>query len=100
MSGHHISTDKTLLSVAGALFVLTVLTVVVHYLTLPHPWSIIAALVIAVMKASLVALFFMNLYWDTKFNSMLFLASLLFLGLLVGLSMLDTLFRIPTTPGF
>lgn len=102
MSGHehHISTDKTLLSVAGGLFVLTVLTVAVHYLALPHPWSIIAAMVVAVMKGSLVALFFMNLYWDEKFNSMLFVASIVFLALLVGLSMLDTLFRTPITPGF
>ncbi len=100
MSGHHISTDKILLSVAGALFVLTILTVAVHYLALPHPWSIIVAMTVAVMKASLVALFFMNLYWDARFNSMLFIASILFLALLVGLSMLDTLFRIDPTPGF
>ncbi|MFH5831534.1 cytochrome C oxidase subunit IV family protein [Halalkalibaculum sp. DA384] len=100
MSGHHISSDKILLSVAGALFILTIVTVGVHYLALPHPWSIIVAMIVAVMKASLVALFFMNLYWDAKFNSMLFIASILFLGLLVGLSMLDTLFRANPIPGF
>ena len=100
MSGHHISTDKTLLSVAGALFFLTIITVGIHYLALPHPWSIIVAMVVAVMKASLVALFFMNLYWDKKFNSMLFIASIVFLALLVGLSLLDTLFRTPLSPGF
>ncbi|MFH5885125.1 cytochrome C oxidase subunit IV family protein [Halalkalibaculum sp. DA3122] len=100
MSGHHISSDKILLSVAGALFILTIVTVGVHYLALPHPWSIIVAMIVAVMKASLVALFFMNLYWDAKFNSMLFIASILFLGLLVGLSMLDTLFRTNPIPGF
>ncbi|MDX1638578.1 MAG: cytochrome C oxidase subunit IV family protein [Balneolaceae bacterium] len=100
MSGHHISSDKILLSVAGALFILTIVTVGVHYLALPHPWSIIVAMIVAVMKASLVALFFMNLYWDEKFNTMLFLASILFLALLVGLSMLDTMFRTDTIPGF
>lgn len=100
MSGHHISTDKILLSVAGALFILTIITVGVHYLALPHPWSIIVAMVVAVMKASLVALFFMNLYWDKKFNSILFIASLVFLALLVGLSLMDTLFRTPLSPGF
>lgn len=97
---HHISTDKILLGVAGALFVLTLLTVGVHYLTLPDPWSIVVAMLVAVVKASLVALFFMNLYWDVKFNSMLLVASLVFLALLVGLTMLDTLFRTPITPGF
>lgn len=100
MSGHHISTDKILLSVAGALFILTLLTVGVHYLALPHPWSIIVAMAVAVVKASLVALFFMNLYWDVKFNSLLFIFSLIFLALLVGLSLLDTLFRIDPTPAF
>lgn len=102
MSGHehHISTDKTLWSVAGALFILTIITVGVHYLALPHPWSIIVAMIVAVMKASLVALFFMNLYWDEKFNTLLFLSSLVFLALLVGLSMIDTLFRTPIIPGF
>jgi cytochrome c oxidase subunit 4 len=100
MSGHHISSDKTLLSVAGALFVLTILTVVVHYLQLPYPYSIIVAMLVAAVKAGLVALFFMNLYWDKKFNLMLFITSLIFLGLLVGLSMLDTMFRDPTMPAF
>ncbi|SMO55660.1 cytochrome C oxidase subunit IV family protein [Fodinibius sediminis] len=100
MSGHHISTDKTLLGVAGALLVLTVLTVVVHYLHLPNPWSIIVAMAVAVAKASLVALFFMNLYWDERFNLMLFLASIAFLALLVGFTLLDTLFRPEVIPGF
>ncbi len=100
MSGHHISSDKTLLSVAGALFFLTVVTVGVHYLALPDPWSIIVAMIVAVFKASLVALFFMNLYWDKKFNSLLFIASIVFLALLVGLSLMDTLFRTPLSPGF
>lgn len=100
MSGHHISTDKTLLSVAGALFVLTVLTVAVHYLHLPDPWSIIAAMGIAITKATLVAMFFMNLYWDDRFNTMLFLASLAFFILLVGLTLLDALYRSPVSPSF
>lgn len=100
MSGHHISSDKLLLSVGGGLFVLTVLTVAVHYLHLPDPWSIIAAMFVAVIKASLVALFFMNLYWDKKFNLMLFIASLVFLALLVGFTMLDTLFRVIPSPSF
>lgn len=100
MSGHHISSDKILLSVAGALFILTIVTVGVHYLALPHPWSIIVAMLVAIFKAGLVALFFMNLYWDVKFNLMLFIASLLFFSLLVIFTMLDTMFRIIPTPSF
>lgn len=97
---HHISSSNLLLAVAGALFVLTLLTVGVHYLALPDPWSILVAMVIAFIKATIVALFFMNLYWDVKFNSMLLITSIVFLALLVGLSLLDTLFRTDPTPAF
>lgn len=100
MSGHHISSDKLLLSVAGALFVLTLLTVGLYYMPIPQPWSIILAIIVAVFKASLVALFFMNLYWDSKFNLMLFLTSVVFLILLIGFTLLDTLFRNIPSPSF
>lgn len=100
MSGHHISTDKTLLGVAGALLVLTGLTVGVYYLPIPTPWNIITAMTVAVAKAVLVALFFMNLYWDKRFNSMLLISGIVFLGLLVALTLMDTLFRPDVLPGF
>lgn len=102
MSGHehHISSDKLLLGIAGSLFILTIATVAVHYLALPHPYSIIVAMAIAVVKASLVALFFMNLYWDEQFNVMTFLFSILFLAIFVGLTLTDTLFRIIPEPAF
>jgi cytochrome c oxidase subunit 4 len=100
MSGHHISTDKTLLGVFGALLLLTVLTVGVHYIHIPGPWSIIVAMGIAIFKATLVALFFMHLYWDERFNSMLLIASLAFFALLVGFTLLDTLFRPEIVPSF
>lgn len=100
MSGHHISTDKTLLGVAGALLVLTILTVAVHYIHIPNPWSIIVAMGIAIFKGTLVALFFMNLYWDKRFNLMLLISSLVFFALLVGFTLLDTLTRVEVVPGF
>lgn len=100
MSGHHISSDKTLLGVAGGLLILTILTVAVHYLQLPNPWSIIVAMGIAIFKATLVALFFMNLYWDKRFNLMLLITSLVFFGLLVGLTLIDTLYRVDVMPSF
>ncbi|PAU93464.1 hypothetical protein CK503_12090 [Aliifodinibius salipaludis] len=100
MSGHHISSDKTLLGVAAALLVLTILTVGVYYIQIPAPWNIVTAMGIAVLKATLVALFFMNLYWDERFNSMLLVAGLAFFGLLVALTLLDTLFRTEVIPAF
>ncbi|NGP88260.1 cytochrome C oxidase subunit IV family protein [Fodinibius halophilus] len=100
MSGHHISTDKTLLGVAGALLFLTILTVGVHYIHIPSPWNIIVAMGIAIFKATLVAMFFMNLYWDEQFNSLLLISSIAFFALLVAFTLLDTLFRPEIMPGF
>lgn len=102
MSGHehHISSDKLLLGVGGALLLLTIVTVGVHYLALPGPWSIIVAMIVAVFKGTLVALFFMNLYWDEKFNLMILISAFVFLALLVLLTLLDTLFREIPIPSF
>lgn len=93
MSTHHISTLPTLLSVAGVLLVLTFLTVAVTWIDIPEPFNVIVAIAIAVSKAALVALFFMNLYWDSKFNSIVLLLSILFLTIFVVITLLDTLFR-------
>jgi cytochrome c oxidase subunit 4 len=49
------------LKVFGALLVLTGITVAVSYLHLPHTKAVIVALLIAIAKASLVAMFFMHL---------------------------------------
>jgi cytochrome c oxidase subunit IV len=93
MSTHHISTRFTLFSVAGALLVLTFITVAVTWINIPEPFNVIVAIAIAVVKAALVAMFFMNLYWDTKFNTVVFLLSILFLIIFVSITLLDTLFR-------
>ncbi len=93
MSTHHISTQTTLLSVAGALLVLTFLTVAVTWINIPEPFNVIVAIAIAIVKAAMVAMFFMNLYWDAKFNTIVFLLSILFLIIFVSITLLDTLFR-------
>lgn len=97
---HHISTAKQLWMVGGALIVLTVLTVVVSNLGLPSPLDIISALTIALVKAYLVAAFFMGLYWDSKFNTMLLLGALVFFILMVSVTLLDTLYRVDAVPSF
>ena len=50
----------------GALMVLTLITVGVSYLHLPHTQAVILALAIAGLKASLVAMFFMHLKGERK----------------------------------
>ena len=44
---------------------------------------------IASIKASLVALFFMHMYWDKGFNVVAFLSSFLFVTLFIGLTLID-----------
>lgn len=100
MSGHHISSAKFLWGIAIALFFLTFVTVAVTWIEIPDPWNVIVAIGIAIVKALLVLLFFMNLYWDSKFNSLLFVFSIIFFLLLIGITLLDTLFRIDPVPSF
>jgi cytochrome c oxidase subunit 4 len=97
---HHISSDRFLWTIGSALLVLTFITVGVHYIHIPAPWNIVVAIGIAVVKALLVVAFFMNLYWDSRFNSLLLVMSFLFLVLLFGITLLDTLFRNDPIPAF
>ena len=57
---------RTYILVFVSLMVLTVVTVAVYYLPLPLGASIALALVIATVKASLVACFFMHLISEKK----------------------------------
>lgn len=81
------------MSVAGTLLVLTFLTVAVTWINIPEPFNVVVAIAIAILKAALVAMFFMNLYWDSKFNTVVFLMSILFLIIFVSITLLDTMFR-------
>jgi|SRR5699024_35878 len=92
---HHVTSAKLLIFTGVSLFILTILTTAVHFLHLPQPWSFIAALIFAILKASLVAFVFMGLWWDKKFNLMVLITSVAFVCLLVAFSLLDLLFRFP-----
>ena len=100
MSGHHISSAKFLWGIGIALFFLTFITVAVTWIQIPEPWNVVVAIAIAVVKATIVALFFMNLWWDSKFNVMLFIMSVVFFILMIGITLLDTLYRTDPIPSF
>lgn len=100
MSGHHISSAKFLWGIGIALFFLTFVTVAVTWIQIPEPWNVVVAIAIAVVKATIVALFFMNLWWDSKFNVLLFIMSIVFFILLIGITLLDTLYRSDPFPSF
>ena len=64
MSEHSDDVSKHIrgyLIIGGTLIIGTVLTVLASYLDLGHHWNIVLALIIATVKASLVALYFMHL---------------------------------------
>jgi cytochrome c oxidase subunit 4 len=72
-----------------ALLVLTAVTVWSAGIRLGE-FNIYVALAIAVVKASLVGLFFMHLRWDRPFNSVVFIGSIALVALFLGLAMTDT----------
>lgn len=98
---HHITPVKTLITVGIALAILTCITVAVGYMQLPPPYNVIFSIGIAITKASLVVMFFMNLYWERrKFNIMVFVASFVFFSIFITLTLLDVMHRIPVKPSF
>jgi len=78
----HVASGGFYWGIFGALVVLTLLTVKVSYYDFGAANSIIALLV-ATMKASLVAMFFMHLRHDSLFNTLSFLLAFLFLGIFI-----------------
>ena len=85
----HIAPFRVLLAVFIALTVLTVVTVAASLVDFGE-FNLIVALAIAVVKASLVVLFFMHLIWDRPFNAIVFVGCLIFVGLFVSLALLDS----------
>ena len=84
MSEHHITPLRTYLIIASLLLFLSAVTVWVSYVDL-GPLNIVVAMLVATVKASLVAFFFMHLLWDDKKNLTMFLMSLMFFGIFVQL---------------
>jgi len=85
----HLVPLSTLVWTAIALLFLTCVTVAVRYVDVGE-FNIVIALGIAVLKATLVALFFMHLRWDKPFNQLVFIACIAFVVLLIALTVLDT----------
>ncbi len=85
----HVVPLKILVGVFAALALLTVITFAASLVDFGE-FNLVIALVIAVIKASLVVLFFMHLLWDKPFNAIVFVGCLIFVGLFIGLTLLDT----------
>lgn len=90
---HHIIPLRTYFKVFGALMVLTALTVITAQVDLGGWANIVLAMFIATIKASLVLMFFMHLYYDNKTNLIFFLGSVLFLIIFITFTLIDVDYR-------
>ncbi len=85
----HLVPVSTLILTASALLLLTIITVVVRYIDIGE-FNVWVAIGIAVIKASLVASFFMHLRWDRPFNLLVFIGCTVFVVLMMAFCVLDT----------
>jgi cytochrome c oxidase subunit 4 len=82
-SNPHHSSIKTYLLVFFGLAILTGCTVGLSYLGLPHHTAIALAALIALVKCTLIATFFMHLRFESKGIYALILTGLFFVGVLI-----------------
>ncbi len=96
----HIVPWQVLLYVWAVLMVLTYFTVLAVKFNL-GALNLWIAMGIATLKATLVALYFMHLRYERAFYSFVFIASLFFVLLFVGLALMDTISYHPELiPGY
>lgn len=89
---HPIHPVKMYVSVFGALLILTLTTVIAAEIEL-GPWNVVVALVIAIIKASLVVLFFMGVRDSSSLTKLIVAAGLFWMAILFGLTFNDYLSR-------
>jgi cytochrome c oxidase subunit 4 len=85
----HISPAKFYFQIFAGLVLLTLLTIGVSYVHLGK-LNLVVAILISTTKASLVVTFFMHLKYDNRFNALMFLSSLLFIGVFFAYTLNDT----------
>lgn len=88
----HVIAKRVYFGIFAALIALTLLTTGVAYIDL-GAFNTVAALVIAVCKATLVALFFMHLKYEPGLTRSVLLAALLWLAILLVLTVSDAFTR-------
>jgi cytochrome c oxidase subunit 4 len=93
---HEITGPKTYSAILLALLVLTILTVAISRVDFGN-LNTVVAIFIASVKGSLVALFFMHLRHD-KFNGVIFVLGLFFLGIFLIFTLFDVSTRVTVLP--
>ncbi len=89
----HVMSPRMLLTVFASLVGLTMLTVAAAQVSF-GAWEVWVSLGIATVKAVLVAAYFMHLRYDKSFNGLIFISSLVFVGLFLALTLMDL--KVPT----
>ena len=92
MSGPHVVPVKTYLKIFAALMVFTAITVAVAFVDL-GPLNNVVMLGIAVVKATLVVLFFMHVRYSTRLIPVVAVGGFLWLLILFGFTMSDYVSR-------
>ena len=96
-SEHHIVSPKIYFTIFAVLMICTILTVMAAEIDLNqyfHGLNIIVALTIAVLKASLVVLFFMHGKYSPKRTQMVIIASIFWLAVMLLMTMSDYVTRL------
>ena len=88
----HLVPSRTFIFVWIALLILTGVTIKAAQMRMGE-WSMLANLLIASTKASLVLWFFMHLKYETKFFRMLFFVPIVTITIIIGLTFFDIWYR-------
>jgi cytochrome c oxidase subunit 4 len=86
----HTASIKVLVGTGGTLLLLTLVTVLATKVDFGANINLAIAMFIAVVKATLVILFFMHLKYDKIFHTVVFVSALLAASLFVGFTLMDT----------
>jgi cytochrome c oxidase subunit IV len=86
----HVASIKVLTATGGTLLFLTIVTVLATKVDFGASINLAVAMVIAVIKATLVILYFMHLKYDRLFHSVVFVSAILAASLFVGFTLMDS----------
>ena len=84
---------KTYLKIFAALFVLTVIEVGLSQSGMPHTPMVVLLIAFALVKAGLVAVYFMHLKYDSKFLSVIAYAPLVVASILIFMLAMEWTFQ-------
>nr|HEX4315384.1 cytochrome C oxidase subunit IV family protein [Kofleriaceae bacterium] len=86
----HVAPVRVLVATGGTLLMLTLVTVAATRVNFGANINLAVAMAIAVLKATLVILFFMHLKYDRLFHTVIFVSAICAASLFVGFTLMDS----------